>query len=86
MIPNEVMEILRCPDDRSKLSPARETVVRRVNAAIAAGRLVNRGGRVVERAIDAGLVRADGTILYPIVDQIPVLLRDDGILLDQFAE
>ena len=33
--------------------------------------------------IDGGLVRAAGDVLYPIVDQIPVLLVDESIALSQ---
>jgi uncharacterized protein YbaR (Trm112 family) len=85
MLRAEVARLLRCPDDRSPLAAASEGVVRQVNEAIRAGRLVNRSGRPVERAIDGGLLRADGMWLYPIVDQIPILLRDDAIAVDQPA-
>ena len=83
---SDVVAILRCPEDRSELTAASEAVVDQVNAAIRAGRLVNRSGKRVERALDAGLIRADGAWLYPVIDQIPILLRDDAISLDQLAE
>jgi uncharacterized protein YbaR (Trm112 family) len=86
MLPSELLAVLRCPDDRSTLAAASETVVDRVNAAIRQGRLLNRVGKRIEKAIDGGLIRADGAFLYPIIDQIPVLLRDDAIPMDQLAE
>jgi uncharacterized protein YbaR (Trm112 family) len=86
MLSSELLTILRCPDDRSTLAAANDTVVDRVNEAIRDARLVNRAGNRIEQLIDGGLLRADGAFLYPIVDQIPVLLRDDAIPMDQLRE
>ena len=86
MMQGELLSILRCPDDRSTLSVASDDVVSRVNAAVREGRIVNRAGKPLERTLDGGLVRSDGAVLYPIIDQIPILLRDDAIPLDQLGE
>jgi len=67
------------------LSPASDDMVRRINAAIRAGRLTNLAGKRLEETIDGGLVREDGALLYPIIDEIPVLLRDDAISLDELT-
>jgi uncharacterized protein YbaR (Trm112 family) len=80
---NELLGILRCPEDRSVLSPADPALILRLNSAVRAGRLRNRQGQPVERTMDGGLVRAAGDLLYPIVDDIPVLLQDEAIPLDQ---
>jgi uncharacterized protein len=79
----ELLDILRCPENQATLTPADEALVAEVNDRIRAGRLSNKAGREVNQPIDGGLVRADGDLLYPIVDQIPVLLRDEAIPLDQ---
>ena len=79
-----LLAFLRCPDDGSELTVAGEELVRQVNAAVRAGRLVNRGGRVIDEPIEAGLIRAGGDVLYPIAHGIPLLLRDEAIRLDQF--
>jgi len=86
MLQSTLLAILRCPEDRSFLSVASPDVVNRINAAIRQGRLVNRIGKQLERTLGGGLVREDGAILYPIIDEIPVLLRDDAISLDQIDE
>ena len=83
MLQNEFLTILRCPEDHSQLSPASDDMVRRINAAIRAGRLTNLAGKLLEEMIDGGLVREDGALLYPIIDEIPVLLREDAISLDE---
>lgn len=80
---NELLGILRCPEDGSVLSPADPALVARLNSAIRAGRLRNRRGQQIERPIDAGLVRAAGDLLYPVIDEIPILLQDEAIPLDQ---
>jgi uncharacterized protein YbaR (Trm112 family) len=77
----EMLEILRCPETHQTLTLAEAELVAALNAKIAAGELRNRGGETVSEPIDGGLVRADGTILYPIRDQIPEMLIDSGIAL-----
>jgi uncharacterized protein len=79
MIADQLVEILRCPQDRSRVTRAGDQVVARVNRAIAAGTLANRAGKKLEKAIDGGLVREAGDLLYPIVDDIPLMLPDEAI-------
>lgn len=86
MIHPDLLEILRCPDDRSRLHEADAALVTRLNQAIAEKRLKNRAGRTLESPLDGGLVREDGRYVYPIVDGIPVLLVDEAIPLDQLAD
>ena len=72
---------LICPDTREPLSQADAGLVDKVNQAIAGG-LKNAGGAAVEKPLDGGLLRADGKLLYPIWNDIPNLLIDEGIPLD----
>jgi uncharacterized protein YbaR (Trm112 family) len=83
MISKELLDILVCPESRTPLALAEGTVVERLNQAIQAGQLRSRCGQKVERRLDGGLVRQDGTLLYPIIDGIPVMLMDEAIPLDQ---
>jgi uncharacterized protein YbaR (Trm112 family) len=83
MIHEHSIAILRCPLDRSQLRLAEPKLVARLNAAIAAGRLTNRGGTQLEKSLDGALVREAGDLAYPIVDQIPVMLADEAIAIDQ---
>ncbi len=53
----------------------------RVNAAIAGGAVTNRAGQPVSEAIEGGLVREDGKWLYPIRDEIPVMLVEEALPL-----
>jgi uncharacterized protein YbaR (Trm112 family) len=83
MVQHDLFDILRCPENHSSLAQADKALVAELNARIRAGSLRNQAGREVREVIDGGLVRADGDLLYPIVEQIPVLLRDEAIPLDQ---
>jgi uncharacterized protein YbaR (Trm112 family) len=77
MIDKEMLECLVCPKDHVNLCMADEELLARLNRAIAQGRLRNEAGRAVEDMVHAGLVRRDGKRLYPIVDDIPVLLFEE---------
>ncbi|MFZ1932316.1 MAG: Trm112 family protein [Thermoguttaceae bacterium] len=85
MIDKELLAVLVCPTDHSPLSVAHDQLITRVNRAIVAGRVKNRGGRSVEQTIDGGLIRADNTLIYPILDGIPLLLPDEAISLAEIT-
>jgi uncharacterized protein YbaR (Trm112 family) len=73
----------RLPLDHTLLRIADDQMIARINRAITAGRIANRAGRRLERPIDGGLLDANKTALYPILDSIPVLLADEAIPLTQ---
>lgn len=85
MVRPEVLKTFVCPEDRTALEVASTELVAKINQAIAAGSLANRAGAQLERPLEGGLVREDGSVLYPIIDEIPMLLVDEGIPLDQPA-
>jgi len=85
MVNSQLLAVLRCPEDGSPLAPADDAVVARLNAAIRARRVQNRAGRRLKKTVDAGLIRTAGDLLYPIVDQIPILLTDESIPLGDLA-
>lgn len=79
MIRPEFLEMLQCPEARRPLAIAPDELIARINAAIAARRLHNRAGELLDKPLDGGLLRDDGIVLYPIRDGIPVLLIDEAI-------
>lgn len=86
MVDEELLKILVCPEDKTPVRLADGALVERVNAAVAAGTLKNRGGEVVDTAIDGGLLREDGAYLYVIREDIPVMLIDEAIPMEQLAD
>lgn len=85
MFAADFLAMLRCPENRSSLAEADAANLQRLNAAVAAGTLRNKGGELVARSLEGGLVRADGAIVYPVFDGIPVLLIDEGIPAAQLS-
>jgi uncharacterized protein len=83
VISSEFLAMIRCPENRSTLALADSALIKQLNVAIRAGRIINRCGQAVGEPLDGGLVREDNMILYPIVREIPVLLIDEGIPLEQ---
>lgn len=79
---NQLLRFVRCPESRQELEFAGDHLIERLNSQIAVGTLLNKAGLVVETVLSGGLVRKDGKILYPIVNDIPNLIPDEGIPLD----
>ncbi|MHC4398622.1 MAG: Trm112 family protein [Planctomycetota bacterium] len=86
MIDKELLDVLICPESKTPLKLADDALVARLNEAIEAGRLTNRIGEPICEPIDGGLVREDGTLLYPIVDGVPSLLVDGAILVEEISK
>ena len=78
-----LLAILRCPITHKGLGVAKNDLLDRVNAAIAAGELSNRDGTVLSEALDEALVTDDEKLIYPVANGIPVLLEGESISLDQ---
>ena len=81
MIEAELLKILCCPETHQALQMAEPGLVEQLNQQIATGSLKNRSGQPVKEKIDGGLERADGRFLYPIRENIPVMLVDEAIPL-----
>jgi uncharacterized protein YbaR (Trm112 family) len=85
MLNQEQLSRLRCPESRQTLKYAEAQVVAKLNESITSGALRNRADQVLDRKLDAGLIREDGSLLYPVIDQIPILIIDEAIELHQVA-
>ncbi len=78
----ELLELLVCPETRQPVRPAPAELLERVNAAIRAGGLRNRGGTLLREPLEEALVREDGRVLYPVEDGIPAMLIEESIEID----
>ncbi len=81
MLETEFLKILRCPETHQAVSLAEPSVIRKLNQQITAGQLLNRAGEIVQEEIQGGLLRSDGKYLYPIRQDIPIMLIDEAIPL-----
>ncbi len=81
-----ILSILCCPETKQPLALADGALIEQINGAVSRGVLVNKeGGRVIT-LLDGGLIRKDLKILYAIREDIPVLLVEEGIPLDQLSQ
>lgn len=83
MLDKDLLQILACPETKKDLEEADADFVSKVNAAIKEGRVRNKSQEKVEHPIDGGLFRVgDRSCMYPIRENIPVLLIEELILLE----
>jgi uncharacterized protein YbaR (Trm112 family) len=85
MIDPKLLEILCCPETKQPLAVIDQPIIDKINTTITAGGLKNRGGEEVKETIDSGLLREDRQYLYPIRQDIPIMLVDEAIPFEQFS-
>ena len=81
MVDAELLEILACPEDKTPVHLAGQAELDALNERIRAGDVKSRGGEPVGDEISEGLIREDGKFLYPVRDDIPIMLIDEAIPL-----
>lgn len=82
-IDKDLLAILCCPETKLDVTLADEALISKMNEAVSRGALKNKAQRPVTEMLDGGLIRSDRKILYPIREDIPVMLIEEGIPLDQ---
>ncbi|MCK5391917.1 MAG: hypothetical protein KAJ31_05775 [Deltaproteobacteria bacterium] len=86
MISLELLNIIVCPETKQDLIIAETDVVEKINTLIENGELLNRSKQKVTEKIDGGLIQKDDQkYLYPIRDEIPILLIDESISLENIV-
>ena len=81
----DLLAILCCPETKQAVTLADEVLIQKVNGAIERGVLRNKAEKPVTEKVDGGLIRSDRQILYPVREDIPVMLIDEGIPLAQLS-
>ena len=81
MIDAGLLKILVCPESKQPVSLAGPAVLESVNQLISRGALRTKGDRVLSEPLEAGLIREDQRVLYPVREDIPVMLIDESIEL-----
>lgn len=84
-IDQELLSILCCPETKQDVSLAGDDLIASLNARIQRGEIKNKAGQAVQEPLDGGLLRADKRILYPVREDIPVMLIEEGIPLEGLA-
>lgn len=84
-VDKELLAILCCPDTKQDVTLADDGLIASLNVRIAKGEVKNKAGHPVSEKLDGGLIRADRKILYPIREDIPVMLIEEGIPVEGLA-
>ena len=82
-VDKDLLAILCCPETKLDVSLADDALIGKVNEAVNRGVLKNKAQKPVTEPLDGGLIRSDNKILYPIREDIHVMLIEEGIPLDQ---
>jgi uncharacterized protein len=84
MISQDLLDILCCPETKEDVSLIDRGLIDKINAKIEAGGVKNRAGQPSTEKIDGGLLRKDGKFVYPIREDIPIMLIDEALPMEQF--
>lgn len=77
----KLLKILVCPQTKQPVSLATPELLSELNKRIARGEIRNHAGEVVAQQLDGGLLRNDGRVIYPVINNIPIMLVDDALIL-----
>lgn len=85
MVDQKLLDILCCPETKQDVVLVGDDVIKKINGRIKEGLVKNRAGEAVKEPIDAGLLREDKKFLYPIREDIPIMLIDEALPFDAFS-
>ena len=84
IIEPKLLNTLVCPVTRLPVSILDDTRLGKLNELIQAGNVMSIGGEVISDPIEAGLITENGTTIYPVENNIPIMLEDRSIATIQF--
>lgn len=85
-VDGKLLEILCCPLSKTPLTVLGREKLDKLNLAINNGDAVFVGGQKITEPLQEGLITEDGKVIYPVQDDIPVLLEEKGIGTTQFQD
>ena len=85
-VDGKLLEILCCPVSKVALNRLEHPRLEKLNKAIIAGAVQTVRGGEVSTALKEALITEDGRVIYPVVDNIPLLLEEKGIGTTQLPD
>ena len=85
-VDSKLLDILCCPVSKTPLKVLGQAKLEKLNAAIANGDALYVDGSKVSEPLQEGLITEDGKVIYPVQQNIPVLLEEKGIGTLQFLD
>jgi uncharacterized protein len=78
-----LLDILCCPATKAPVRPLARHELEVLNRSIGAGKVQTIAQSSVATPLQAGLITADGKLIYRIEDDIPVMLAEEAIRTSQ---
>jgi uncharacterized protein YbaR (Trm112 family) len=85
-IDGKLLEILCCPVSKTPLTRLAPERLKKLNQAISAGAVLYVNGDALDEPLREGLITEDSKVIYPVVDDIPILLEERGIGTTQLQD
>jgi len=85
-VDGKLLEILCCPVSKTPLIKLGQKKLDKLNKAIASDDALYVDGEKVKEALQEGLITENGKVIYPVQDDIPILLEEKGIGTTQFQD
>jgi uncharacterized protein YbaR (Trm112 family) len=78
-VDGKLLEILCCPVSKTPLRRLEPSRLDKLNRSIEAGEVQYVRGESVDAALREALITEDSKVIYPVVDEIPILVEERGI-------
>lgn len=75
----QLLDLLVCPKSKKKLELARPQIIDAVNTQIKAKKCRDINGNTIEALLEEALFQPEERLLYPVKDEIPVLIYEQAI-------
>jgi uncharacterized protein YbaR (Trm112 family) len=85
-VDSKLLEILCCPVSKTPLNVLGREKLDKLNSSIKSGEALYVNGEKLTEPLQEGLITEDGKVIYPVQDDIPVLLEEKGIGTTQFQD
>lgn len=76
-----LISLLRCPETMQTVRVANAAELANCNQRIAAGDIFTKSGIQRTEKLTAGLLREDARLLFPVENDIPVMLIEEALVL-----
>ena len=79
----KLLDILVCPITKQSVRILDEDRLSQLNQLIEKGEIQSVGGQELDTALTEALITENGSTVYPVENQIPIMLEDRGIACHQ---
>ena len=79
-IDSELLQMLRCPVTKSRLTSATSSDIENLNRRIQDGEIANRAGERVAAPLENGFINEDRSLIFPVRGEIIILTADQAIV------